>query len=76
MLWGAYFSLPVRRPSAPAGWANLLHIEDLPPSASCDAAVAQARELFAKVCPGEPFLPEASEDAEGDAEADEAPEAE
>ena len=58
VLWGAYFSLPVRRPSSQACWANLLYCDDLAVSSSCDAAVAQARELFAKVCPGEPFLPE------------------
>ena len=62
VLWGAYFSLPVRRPSSRAGWANLLYCDDLAVSSSCDAAVAQARELFAKVCPGEPFLPEREAD--------------
>lgn len=69
VLWGAYFSLPVRRPSSQACWANLLYCDDLAVSSSCDAAVAQARELFAKVCPGEPFLPE--REVADDAAADE-----
>lgn len=69
VLWGAYFSLPVRRPSSQACWANLLYCDDLAVNSSCDAAVAQARGLFAKVCPGEPFLPE--REAADDAAADE-----
>ena len=69
VLWGAYFSLPVRRPSSQACWANLLYCDDLPITSSCDAAVVQAKKLFDKVCPGEEFLPE--REAANDAAADE-----
>ena len=42
---------------------NLLVVDDPPLAAHCDGAVAAARELFERVCPGVEFLPPPDEPA-------------
>ena len=64
VLWGVYFTLPVRRCEL-GGMGlppNLLVCDDPPLSLCCDDAVQKAKELFDRVCPGEPFLPPRDDD--------------
>ena len=64
VLWGVYFALPVRRCEL-GGMGlppNLLVCDDPPLSLCCDDAVQKAKELFDRVCPGEPFLPPRDDD--------------
>lgn len=73
LLWGAFFSLPLRGAAAPsahrstvpsttalpdtAGLCNLLMLSDARIEPTSDPAVSRARCLFECVCPGAAFLP-------------------
>jgi len=75
--WGAYFSLPLHTAatSAQGGGGlgetpdNVLHCHEASLEITCDDAVARAKALFARVCPGVSFLPtkeQASDQSDGE----------
>ena len=70
ILWGAYFELPQRQQTFVPQCTNaklppnLLVCGDASLELSCDAAVIRAKQLFELVCPGSPFLPPRSDEAD------------
>ena len=73
VVWGAFFSLPLRRcdveselGTAPVSEDNLFLLEDSRLEPTCDNAVSRARRLFERVCPNMPFLPPRSEEEEAE----------
>ena len=68
VVWGAFFELPLRscldavgRDACPA---NVHACDDVSAGVDCEAHVARAREIFERICPGEPFFPSAEQEEE------------
>jgi hypothetical protein len=68
VLWGAFFELHMRScvdgVDAAACPANLHACDNAPVGVDCEAHVARARDIFARVCPDSAFLPAAEEAAD------------